>query len=204
VSIITLAPPELTFDAATHSYAYRGAPVPGVTSTIGSLHSFAGVPREILAAACLRGTAAHLAAQFDDENDLDESALNADTAGRLAGWRKFKVDFQPVWIGIECMLYSRAHRVAGQSDRFARMHRRGFEGLWCIDIKTAAQSHPVWGVQTGGYTLMAAPAEPCRRGTVRLAADGTYQFDEWSDPADAAVFLSCLTLRNFSRKHNLK
>lgn len=190
------APDELTFDESSHTYRFRGTAVPGVTGVIQSLHSFAGIPRAILIEAAARGTAVHLATQFFDEGDLDESSLSEAVGTRVEGWKRFVADMRPEWLAIEVRLLHRVHLYAGTADRFAILKGEP----WVIDIKTAQSSHPVWGLQTAAYA-QAANLPECRRGTVQLLPDGTYRLREWSDPSDFPTFLSALNLNRWTANH---
>lgn len=188
----------LVFDEAEHKYTLNGIVVPSVTQVLQTLHSFAGVPEHILKAAQERGTAVHLACQYWDEGDLDEDNLHPSLRGYLDAWRKFTDDKRPKWSMIEHKGY---HPLgfAGTCDRFGLID----DNEWSVDIKTSIQSHPVWGIQTAAYNNMYGKPN-ARRGTVRLRPDGTYKFDQWTDPSDWPTFVSLLTLNNWRNKHGNK
>jgi hypothetical protein len=186
----------LTFDAARHEYRSGGLVIPGVTSLLDQLHSFAGVPRDVLDAAKKRGSAVHAACEYHDQNDLDETTLDPVVAGYLAGWKRFLSDKRPAWSHIEQPVFNRVHRYAGTPDRFGEM---GGEKVQ-VDIKTSAASHPAWGIQTAAYNH-AAGYPSARRFTCQLRPDGAYRLIEWRDPNDFAVFVSLITLHNWKAKH---
>lgn len=186
----------LTFDAPSHTYRTSGAAVPSVTQLLGKLHSFAGVPLDVLEAARERGTAVHLACEFFDENDLDEAALDERTAGYLAGWKKFRSESRVEFTEIEQMAVHPLYRYAGKWDRGGLI-----DGIdWTIDIKTAAASHWCWGLQTAGYAALRGKPHS-KRGTVQLRPDGTYRFKEWPDADDYPAFVSLVTLHNKAQRH---
>lgn len=186
----------LTFDAAKHEYAFNGVRVPSVTQLLSGLHSFAGVREEVLEAARERGTAAHMAAHYWDEGDLDEAALDEQTTAYLAGWKRFVAESRPTFTGIEVMGVHSLYRYAGTVDRLAVI--AGID--WVIDIKTAVASHPVWGCQTSAYAhLFGKPS--AKRATVQLRKDGSYKFVEWNSPQDWPTFLSLVTLHNWGQLH---
>lgn len=204
---LTDLPPEmLTFDPATHTYRYAGKVVPGVTSLLDSLHSFAGVPWEVLEAARHRGSDVHLACQLFDENDLDEERLEAKQPkvhAYLKGWKKFLRDCQPNWVAIEEPVYHEGQAYAGTPDRFGGLLHKGRRlSIAQVDIKTAAASHPVWGVQLAAYNAAALYGDVPRL-TCQLAPDGTYRLIEWTDPADWPIFLSLLNLHHWKERHGL-
>jgi hypothetical protein len=192
---LVLAPPELEFDEARHEYRLGGRLVDGVTGLLGTIHRFDMVPPAILAAAQERGTNAHIACQFwDEDGDVDTASLTPDTVLRLGWWREFLADYRPQFVGIETRLYHRALRYAGTADRFAVINGQP----WVIDIKTALQSHPVWGMQTAAYA-QAAGWGNAKRATVQLLTTG-YRFIEWPDPTDWNAFASLLTLQRWLKK----
>ena len=186
----------LQFDEVQHAYSWNGKPVPGVTSLLKHLHSFEGIPAHILAAACERGTAVHLATEYDDLGVLDEASIDPAIVGYVQAWRRFRAEKQTVWSHVEHQCFHPLLRYAGTLDRAGTVDG----DQWVLDIKTAVASHPVWGVQTAAYAnAMQMPA--ARRGTVQLRADGTYRLVEWKDSTDWSVFVSLLTINNFVEKN---
>jgi len=194
-------PDVLRFDDATHTYTVGGIVRPSVTQVLSRMHDFAGVPLDVLEAAQERGTAVHLATQYHDEHDLDESSLDALVAGYLCGWKRFTADHAPSWTSIEAKGYSQRYGFAGTVDRRGAL-RHAARAI--VDIKTSLQSHRVWGMQTAAYRQIAAEEDPAwalaRRFTVQLRADGTYSLLAWDDPDDWPAFLALITLTNWSNK----
>lgn len=198
--VIAAVPAGFAFDEARHEYRLDGRLVEGVTGVLQTLHSFANVPALILEAAQERGTNAHLACQYWDEDGAVEAAsLTADTAARLDWWREFLADYKPEFVGIERPVYHRALRFAGTCDRFAIIGGRP----WVIDIKTALEQHPVWGMQTAAYA-QAAGVDWCnaKRATVQILRD-RYLFREWADPTDWPAFASLLTTQRWCKKQGI-
>lgn len=192
---LVLAPPELEFHEGRHEYRMRGWPVDGVTSLLGTIHRFDQVPAAILAAAQERGANTHIACQYwDEDGAIDATSLTPDTVLRLGWWREFLADYKPEFVGIETRVYHRTLRYAGTADRFAVINGRP----WVIDIKTAQQSHPVWGMQTAAYA-QAAGWGNAKRGTVQLLQDG-YRLLEWEKPSDWNAFASLLTLHRWLKE----
>lgn len=195
IPALQLASPELEFDEARHEYRIGGKLVAGVTGLLGTIHRFDMVPANIMTAAQERGTNTHIACQFwDEDGDVDAASLTQDTVLRLGWWREFLADYRPEFVGIESRVYHRALRYAGTADRFAVINGKP----WVIDIKTALQSHPVWGMQTAAYA-QAAGWGNAKRGTVQLLQDG-YRFLEWEEPSDWNAFASLLTLQRWLKK----
>lgn len=196
-------PALLTFNEEHHVYLYDKVAVPSVTQLLEGLHSFAGVPWDVLEAAKERGTAVHLATQYYDEDDLDEATLTPQVAGYLEGWKKFVRDCKPKWLAIEQPVYHPLLRYAGTPDRFCNMTVKGVDIENAqADVKTALDSHPCWGVQTMAYNH-AAGSPGSRRFTVQLRPDGGYRLLEWTDAQDWPVFVSLTTLRTWKTRHAL-
>jgi len=201
----------LAFDEPSHTYRWNGQVVPGITSLLASLQSFASVPPDVLEAAQERGTDTHNACQFYDEDDIDEVDLLAsqpDTWARLQGWKRFLLDCQPNWSLIEEPVYHGALRYAGRPDRIGELTLAGIVvPNSVVEIKTSATKHPVWGVQTMAQAKAAGLPDTARRFTVQLlvGADGlgTYKLEEWKDPTDWPVFVSLVTLNQWKRSKNL-
>jgi len=189
--------PDLAFDAPTHTYRFAGQVVPSVTQLLDKLHSFAGVPHDVLEAAKERGTAVHVACELDDKGDLDEESVHPLVDGYLAGWRRFKAEMKPQILAIEDRGFNRLFRYAGTRDRRLLINGQP----WTIDIKTSAAAHPCWGLQLAAYTRLFDGCFEDRRGTVQLRPDGTYSLLSWTDPADWPTFAGIVQLTHWSTKH---
>lgn len=189
----------LTFDPVPHEYKWNNIVVPGVTETLERMQSFAGVSRDVMEAAQLRGSMVHLMAQYHDEDCLDESQFTAEELSYLPGWKKFIADHKPNWTAIERPFYNTVYGYAGTPDREGDMEWRDGRFDSVIDIKTAVAKHPVWPLQLAAYDQ----GKRRRRGTVQLASDGTYRLLEWPDASDFPIFVAAVTLNRWVRK-NLK
>lgn len=197
----------LTFDEPTHAYHWEGKRVPSVTGFLHPIHNFDGVPPAILAAAAARGTYVHRMTELYDLGELDEEANASVDGGSFIGylraWKDFLEMYEPNWGEIEQMGYHKQHRFAGTWDRHGTFNRTR-PGPFLIDIKTGLDSHRAWGVQTAAYRSIRAQtdlgANFDNRATVQLRADGTFNFIEWTDPDDWAVFLALLTIKNWETK----
>lgn len=187
----------LHFDEASHTYTLGGIVRPSVTQVLGKLHSFGMVPKEVLEAACQRGTYVHLLCQFHDEQDLDPASIG-EYAGYLDAWIKFSRDCDVKWDRIEHCMYSKRYGFAGTPDRRGWLKGRPYAS---VDIKTGKSLHRVCGMQGAAYRQLAAEEDPqwltARRATVQLAADGSYKFLPWDSPTDWPAFLSLVNLTNW-------
>lgn len=189
----------LAFEKSSHTYRWNGARAPSVTQLLDKLHSFAGVPEDVLEAARQRGTAVHRACHFFDENDLDETQLKPAVAGYLDGWKKFRSDHAVEIVECEQSGFHAVHRYAGTWDRVLRVAG----DQWTADIKTGPP-HWVMGLQTAAYERLRHPVgvpPRSKRATVHLRPDGTYHLRQWTDPSDWPAFVSLVTLHNIAEKH---
>lgn len=191
---------ELQFDADAHRYTHQGKVLPSVTQIITGLHNLGAIPKDVLQAACERGTAVHLACELDDNNDLDESSLDDTVRGYLQGWRRFKSELTPIWAMIEQPMADTILGFAGTPDRYGMLNDGRW---WVLDIKTSLQSHPVWGLQTAAYAHLVTllSQKQTLRGTVQLRPDGTYRLIPWLSIQDWPAFLSLVTVNNWRKNH---
>lgn len=196
----------LTFDAERHEYHFGGVLVPGVTSLLGSLHSFASVPVEVLEEAKHRGSSVHAACHYVDDDDLEEEQLRIEQPAvyaYLAGYRKFLRDCEPNWRAIEVPVFHRTLRFAGTPDRLGEITFKGKRlPDVVIDLKTSIASHPCWGIQTAAYAN-AAGRPTARRFSLQLRNDGSYRLVEWVDVNDWPAFVSLLTLNTWKVTNRL-
>ena len=188
----------LTFDEESHTYRHGDKVVPSVTQCLSKLHDFGMIRKDILEAACQRGSFVHTLCEYHDQNDLDSESIGI-YGGYLDAWIQFCADHKAVWTSIEQRGYSERYGFAGTWDRSGTLKGSPF----VVDIKTSAASHPVWGLQTSAYRQLLAESDPAwllaRRATVQLKPDGTYKFIEWSNPQDWTTFLSLINLINWSK-----
>lgn len=193
----------LTFEASAHAYFWNGQRVPNVTSILQVLYRFDMVDPAVLAEALQRGRDVHLACELFDLDDLDEETLGEHLRGYLEGWKKFVRECEPNWTSIEQSVYHPVMNYAGTPDRegaITYMGKRIDDAL--VDIKSAEQLHPVWGLQLAAYNN--ARGKPYRRRfSVQVLKTGTYQIREWSDPNDWPVFASLCTVKTWKERHKL-
>lgn len=191
----------LTFDAATHTYAYAGKPVPGVTMVLSQVQDFSMVALEVLKRKQQIGTALHQAIEYGD--DLDPDTLDELVVPYYGAWRKFMVDtgYQP--LRNEQQIYSPRYGYAGTFDTIGRLGRRDV----LIDYKSAWDLHPAVGLQTSAYLNAAAEMQICEPSLLRFAlqlrGNGTYRLEPLTDPTDFSVFLALLSLWNWRQRHGL-
>jgi hypothetical protein len=193
----------LAFEAASHTYRFGGRVVPSVTQLLQHLHSFDFVDSAVLEAAQDRGSFVHEMCEAYDLGDLDEARLPDEYRGYLEGWKRFLATYEPDWTGIEERGFSRIHGFAGTLDRRGTFGRV-LPGKAIADIKTAKQSHPVWGMQLAAYRQIVVERDLswslARRFTVQLQPTGVFNVIEWNNPIDWPAFQSLLTLLAWSKQ----
>ncbi len=188
----------LEFDEATHTYSIDGIVVPSVTQVL----TVAGLldPRWYTEESKARGKAVHAACHYIDEGDLDWSTVHPLVVPYVRAYEKFVKDtgFKPKLI--EKAVCNETYFFAGTLDRFGFLQDDDCGDL--IDIKSGA-SEPWHSIQMAGYGLC-LPHMPRRR-ALYLKKDGSYKLGAiYTNPQDAGVFLSALTIANWKRLHGGK
>lgn len=190
----------LHFDPDTHTYSVTGIIVPGVTHVIDQLHDLSGIPAAALEYASERGKAVHTATELYDFGDLDIDSLDPEIVPYLEAWIKFREDTQILIGMIEEKLFHPVYRYAGALDRVITLY--GSDAV--LDIKCVAKLNPVTAIQTAAYKELVeknTDYKNLKRYAVQLKRDGKYKLEEYKDPDDFRVFLSCLALHNWRLKH---
>ncbi len=148
-----------------------------------------------------KGSAAHKACHFFDEDDLDETTMDPVIAPHVAAWKKFREEtgFKPVII--EKSLHSVVYNFAGTPDRAGILN--GQEVI--VEIKTGGISF-LTGLQLAAQDILLAEAEGFRakkRFAVQTKNTGSYKLTQFNDPMDRGYFLSTLSMWHLKFKHNL-
>lgn len=169
------ADPAITFEASGHIYRVNGIAVRSVTKILADagISDFSGVRPEVLRYAQERGTKVHRAAEFSDQNDLDESTLDPKIGGYVEGWRKFRRDSGFVPRLIESIVYCPKFVYIGCLDREGLMPKFG---PTVLDLKTGEECES-WPIQIAAYVRAAVGERYCmghRRAAVQLRKNGTY------------------------------
>lgn len=189
----------LQFDPQQHRYTLRGRVLPSVTQVLQPLRSdLQRVNAEALRAAGERGTAVHVAVELDEARDLDESSLDAHTAGCLAQWRRFKVSSRLLVIASEQRVVHEANGYAGTADIFGRIN--GVQVA--IDIKTCAP-HWTHALQLAAYVdahRASGNSAPWMRYSLHLTPDN-YTLKPYTNPNDVRAWNAALTLFNYRSVH---
>lgn len=183
--------PVYHFDEGAHVYTVDGVPVPSVTQLLKPIGTdFSMIRPDVLERKRQLGTSVHLACEYDDEGELGD--CDDEVLGYVNGWRMFRSDNAVDVVHNEKQLFHESLRFAGTLDRVVVMQGQ----QWIVDIKTAAEPVPSYGVQLSGYQLLLG-VEKIRRATVHLRPDGTYKMCEFKNPNDMACFRALLSLNQW-------
>lgn len=191
----------LEFNSQDHIYTLDGVVVPSVTQCTALLTNYGAIPAHVLQAACDFGTNVHGATELWDGGVLDEEALDPALAPWLAGWKKFKAESGFEIVATELRVHSAKYRYAGMLDRVGVLNGKRV----IVDIKTPMVVSPSTGPQTAGYQQAYEELTGDKikgRFAVQLSPDN-YRLIPYKDPNDFNVFISCLNITNFRRKHNV-
>jgi hypothetical protein len=187
----------LTFDDAEHRYTLDGREVPSVTGILAPLYDFGGIPAAALEAARWRGTLVHEAIHQDNTGVLDIEALHPILLPYLMAWREWQAHAGAVIIASEHQVASRKYGYAGTLDAVADI--RGKRIL--VDVKATAELPKPVGPQTAAYAQAWQETTGTRiegRMVVRVdSRDTKTQSRRLTDPADWAVFQSCLNIHRW-------
>ena len=150
----------LTFDDAEHAYALDGVRIPSVTQILSFGQDLSRIP----AYTALRGTAFHLATEYDDMGDLDESSVDPLVRPHLDAYRKWKAATRPTYTLTE-------YRLWGQIDglKFAGTIDRVIANDTVVDLKSG-QPRKDHGAQLAAY----AAAYEQRHGVKVRGCKGIY------------------------------
>jgi hypothetical protein len=146
------------FDPMQHAYYdLEMVRVPGTTSLLeeAGLVCYQHIPAAILAHKAEIGTAAHAAAHYYDEGDLDELTVDPEVHPyvlRDGGWTTFRreSDFRPRLIEFRMIATIEGLKVGGTLDRTGLLSRR--DSL--LEIKCTANKEASWGPQTAMYEMI--------------------------------------------------
>lgn len=146
------------FDPVQHAYYDdEMVRVPGTTSLLedAGLVCYQHIPAAILAHKAEIGTAAHAAAHYYDEGDLNESTVSPEVHPyvlRDGGWTTFRreTDFSPALLEFRMIATIDGMKVGGTLDRTGLLFKRSS----LIEIKCTASQEVSWGPQTAMYEMI--------------------------------------------------
>lgn len=199
---------KLKFRASDHAYTLGGMRIPSVTQVIEPLLPYESLPKEIRAAALLRGDLVHKLTALVDESQMSaqtwDEAMAADLSGYMDAWAAFKQATDCAIIAVELRVFHRTYRYAGTLDRL--VHFGDDDVVALLEIKTG-ELLPEYALQTAAYLHAvndgrARGSEPVeRRYAVQLMPNGHFHLWEHKDRADFQVFLAALTIKNWRLRY---
>ncbi len=184
----------LTFDPIKHHYFWNGARVPSTTEICSIL-----APREwsIDEYYLEKGRLVHLITQWDDEDVLDESSVDANLGGYLRAYRKFRNDISFFPVHIETLFYHPAG-FSGRPDRWGLLKSNSV-----LDLKTG-DKHDADKFQAAAYLFgMKAMGHKTERAwDLYLRKNGTYRLEEIKQPTK--LFLEfCGGIKKWREENNV-
>ena len=187
------------FSEELHQYTLGKEIIPSVTQIINSagLHPFDFIHPDKLRELADRGRIVHKITELYDSGLLDESTVDPKLTGFLDAWKKFRAEFKFEVTASEKMMLYEQLKYAGTCDR--TIYRDGKTMI--LDIKTG-QYHPSYEAQIAAYTKMAgldADIGYC----VTILEDGNYKLTKCDVTRGWTLFLSCLNICKFKKKHNI-
>ena len=194
--------PVLAFDEWSHTYTLDGRKVPSVTQVLKALpNDYAMVDSTVLESAAGLGRAVHKLIELDLADRLDVNSLDDELVDYLLQWQDFRATsgFKPILS--EARVASPRYRYAGTLDLFGVLNGR----LAIIDAKRTAAVPRSAGPQTAGYETALRETRPelfdsatfVDRFALHLKRD-KWQLVPFREAADQRVFLSALTIHNWS------
>lgn len=133
----TVSAPQLSFfdDVGQHEYRLDGIKIPSVTSILSFGQDLSRIP----AWTSQRGTALHLATEYDDVGDLDEDSVDPLVLPHLIAYRKWKVSAAPVFVATEIRVWGEIEgmRYCGTIDRVVAAMTSD-TGVEILDVKSGA------------------------------------------------------------------
>lgn len=191
----------LEFHPRDHTYTKGGVLVPGVTTVLNILDTYAGIPAGVLEYAARLGTAVHKATELDDLGTLDEATVADEIWPYLLGYRAFRRDFELEQIDpsrVERRVFHAKAWYAGTLDRLLVIDGE----ISVVDIKSTRQLMPSTGPQTAAYLhawnyRRQVDLKAKRRYALQVTDDGDYNLKEYKDAGDFGLFMACLALHNW-------
>lgn len=190
------------FIPETHEYIEDGVRRDSVTQILQEtgIVNYGGIDEDVLRHAAERGTAAHAACHYYDENDLDISTVDPEVIPYLCGYQKFLSETRFIVEGSE-------RRGIAEIDgmRYGYTYdRKGilFKRRVIAELKCTAAIEIGVGPQTAAYELAERQesGEAARnRVVIHLKPNGTYSLIELNDIKDYQVWKWALGITHWKR-----
>ena len=167
---------ELIFNEENHTYLFRGAILPSVTTIMKPLSNvvYSHIDPEVLRFAANRGTKVHAATELYDLYGAIE--IEEEYTPYLDAYLNFLNDYKPEILQVEHQVYHKQLFYAGTVDRIVKLNNK----VILLDIKTTSSLHKdLVSIQTTAYQ----EAEQSNGlhidglASLKLNKDGTYEFN---------------------------
>lgn len=161
---------DFVYDDEAHQYRLKGQVIPGVSTILTPCVDFGDAPRHMVMNAAERGKLVHLAAELWDLGVLDEDTLDPVLVPYLAGWKKFRREWECEWTASEVPEYHKLLHYGGTPDRKGRYKALRIK----VDLKATYKLNDSVELQLSGYDLMDdEPADELW--SVRVTKFGDYE-----------------------------
>lgn len=195
-----------TFVESEHAYfnarGERKLSVTQILNNVG-LVCYEGIPKEVLDRKADIGTAAHKAAHYFDENDLDIETVDGEVLPYVQAWQRFRseTDFTVDLIEHRGLATVDGIEYGFTLDRIGTFNDRPPHKT-LIEIKCTAGIEVSWGPQTAAYALAMKSEYPqLFRLAVHLKPNGNYSLVPLNDIRDYQIFRSALAIETY--KHTV-
>jgi hypothetical protein len=184
---------QIDFDAIKHEYFVEGRRYPSVTQIIAGCGLIEGM-EWFTDDARERGKNIHLATQYYDEGDLDESTIDPAYLPYLEAYKKFSRECFPKYTHIEKRLYNALYGYAGTCDRVGFLLGRNV----IIDIKSGSPAR--WhGLQMWAYRACLPQETPFTCFGLYLRDNGTYKLEDYKNKNDIQIFRAACLVYKFKK-----
>lgn len=180
-----------TFDPITHTFKINGVAVPSVTQALKGVgiiddRFYTDEARE-------RGIAVHAACHYLDEECLEWSTVAPEIVPYVEAYQRFKEESDFVPAMIEEPVFNEQYFYGGILDRTGLLNGQAV----LLDLKSG-DPEPWVSLQLGGYS--ACLAKHHKRFSLQLKDNGKYKLQEYIDPSDIKIFLSCVAIANWKSR----
>lgn len=189
------------FVPETHTYLQGGREVRSVTQILNDVGivDYSHIPESVLDHKAEIGTAAHVAAHYFDEGDLDWNTVDDEAAPYLNAWIKFREEtgFAPRLIEQRGIATLRGMSYGYTLDREGLLFGRDT----LIEIKCTAGVEISWGPQMAAYelALRGQDGKARQRVAVHLQKDGSYVLVPFGEVTDYKIFEWALGIETWKR-----
>lgn len=190
------------FDQDKHRYLLDGEEVSGTTGILKACGLTQNV--EFMSEnARWRGQVVHKAVELYNKETLDWASVHPDILGYVKAYDDWFKRCRPMVVCCERWYIDEILRFGGKIDVLTQIG----PNYHLFDIKTGKPSKTT-RLQMAGYVKLLSSfqipqANPynIRRSALQLKPDGKWNIENYNDPRDIDVFISCCTIQNWRRNN---